>query len=115
MVEITSDRVPIQTGGFVGTDDDDITYTKIKKRGNIKMGSAKITAVAMVTSDVKPGVAFTYFLWPEDPGNSLAPRVPDPVTNQYRFKLGMGKIRKTGESPYKSDFTKMTFLPRTII
>lgn len=115
MVELYSNRVLIQTKGFIGTKDDDLTYTKLKANGYIKTGSAKITAVAMVTQDVKKGVAFTYFLWPEDAGNSLAPRVPDPITNQYRFKLGMGKIKKTGESPYKNDFTKMTFLPRTIV
>lgn len=115
MVELTSNRVPVQTAGFVATEEDEVLFTKLKERGLIKNSSAKITAVAVVTSDVKKGVAFTYFLWPEDAGNSLAPRVPDPITNQYRFKLGMGKITKTGESPYKNDFAKMTFLPRTII
>jgi arsenite oxidase large subunit len=115
MVEMYSSRIPIQTGGFIFTEDNENFYTQLKKNGNIKMGSANIKAVAMVTPDVKKGVAFTYFLWPTDPGNSLVPRVPDPVTVQYRFKLGMGKIKKTGESPYKHDFTQMTFLPRTII
>ena len=46
--------------------------------------------------------------------NSLVHRVPDPITNRYRFKLGKGKIRKLGESPYKHSFKKMTFAPRTI-
>ncbi len=47
--------------------------------------------------------------------NSLVHRVPDPITNRYRFKLGKGKIRKTGESPYKSSFKAISFKPRTII
>jgi arsenite oxidase large subunit len=41
--------------------------------------------------------------------------VPDPVTNRYRFKLGKGRIRKIGESPYKRSFTAMSFAPRTVV
>jgi len=53
--------------------------------------------------------------WPETESNSLVHRVPDPITNRYRFKLGKGKIRKTSESPYKRSFEVMTFKSRTIV
>ena len=75
-------------------------------------------AVAMVTDAVRPGVVFAAFLWPRWPraaANSLVYRVPDPITNRYRFKLGKGKLRKTGESPYKRSLERMSFKPRTII
>jgi hypothetical protein len=53
-------------------------------------------------------------LWPGSPANSIVPRVPDPVTNRYRFKLGKGRITRIGESPYKRSFTSMSFAPRPI-
>ena len=71
----------------------------------------------MVTDAVRPGLLFTNFNDPRPraSSNSLVYRVPDPITNRYRFKLGKGRVRKIGESPYKHDLTKMTFAPRTII
>jgi hypothetical protein len=59
-------------------------------------------------------VAWTNFLWPDSPANAIVPRVPDPVTNRYRFKLGTGRISRVGESPYKRSFTAMSFAPRPI-
>jgi arsenite oxidase large subunit len=71
--------------------------------------------VAIVTSAVKKGVAFMYFLHPTQPVNSLCSRIVDPLTNQYRYKLGVGRVKKIGESPYKSDFRAMTFKDRDIV
>lgn len=53
----------------------------------------------MVTDAVREGVIFAYFLEPGSPANSLVHRVPDPITNRYRFKLGKGRLEKIGESP----------------
>ena len=50
----------------------------------------------------------------KSPANSLIHRVPDPITNRYRFKLGKAQIEKIGESPYKDSFEEMTFKPRTV-
>jgi len=44
----------------------------------------------------------------------LAPRVPDPLSDNYRYKLGVGKIEKIGESPYKKSFEEMSFGRRDI-
>ena len=74
--------------------------------------------MAIVTDAVRPGVVFANFLHPRWPGaaaNSLVHRVPDPITNRYRFKLGKGVVTRLGESPYKRSFDKMTFKPRTIM
>ena len=60
-----------------------------------------MTAVAIVTDAVRPGVIFAAFIWPRWPGaaaNALVHRVPDPITNRYRFKLGKGRLTKIGES-----------------
>ncbi len=113
-VSVESDRVPVQVSGFYGRDTDDLLFKNLLKNGHIKFVSAKVKAVAMVMDVPKAGVSFMYFLNPDNPANSLSPRVPDPITDNYRFKLGVGKIHKIGESPYKHSFTQMTFRPRSI-
>jgi len=115
IVEIRSDNVLIQTGGFVGRRPDDHTFKALTRDGHIRTGKGSFQAVAIVTDAVKRGVTFTNALWMTEPANSVTPRVTDPITNQYRFKLGKGRIRKVGESPYKSSLESMSFLPRTII
>lgn len=114
-VRMANDDVLIQTAGFVGVDSDDLSYTKLEENGMIRTGSGECEAVAIVTDAIRPGVAFTNFLNPDSPSNSLVHRVPDPITNRYRFKLGKGRITKIGESPYKEDLSKMSFASRTIV
>ncbi|OGX37960.1 MAG: arsenite oxidase large subunit [Omnitrophica WOR_2 bacterium RIFCSPHIGHO2_02_FULL_52_10] len=115
VVRIENDDVLIQTGGFVGVEDDDLSFTRLNEQGLIRVGKGAVEAVAMVTEDVRPGVLFTNFLHASSPANSLVHRVPDPITNRYRFKLGKGRIRKVAESPYKKSLAKMSFAPRTVM
>ena len=115
LVEIANDRVPVQTGGYWGVDDPDLSYTELKKRGLIRYTKASFQAVAIVTDGVKKGVAYANFLWPGSPANAIVPRVVDPFTNNYRYKLGKGRVRKIGESPFKRDLSAMSFAPRTIM
>jgi arsenite oxidase large subunit len=97
------------------SDIEQLTYTKLKERGQIRTYSAEFEAVAIVTDAVRKGVAFTYFVLPESPANSLAPSVLDPISQRYRFKLGVGRLQKVGESPYKHDLMEMSFKSRTIV
>lgn len=90
-------------------------FSQLLKNGHIEMTSAGYDAIAIVTDAIRPGVAFTYFLVPGQAANTLAPRVLDPVSQRYRFKLARGHIRRLGESKYKHDFTTMTFKSRTIV
>ena len=116
-IEIINDDVLIQTGGFTFTEGESYTFTRLVEEGLIKIGSGRVTAVAIVTEVVRPGVMFANFAWPRWPdsaANSLVHRVPDPIANHYRFKLGKGRVRKTGESEYKRSFAKATFKPRAI-
>ena len=112
-VVIENDDVLIQTGGFIAVNQDDNSFSKLHEQGHIRVGSGKMEGVAIVTGAVRKGVLWTNALIPGAPANRLVHRVPDPITNRYRFKLGKGKIRKTGESPYKRDLTRMSFAPRT--
>ncbi len=117
-MKIESDDILIQTGGFNYVKGDEFLFSKLQEKGLIRTGRGEMSAVAIVTDAVRRGVLFANFLHPRWPGaasNSLVHRVPDPITNRYRFKLGKGRISKIGESPFKRTFDEMTFKPRTII
>jgi len=108
-----SDRVPVQKGGYMARDYEDLSYAGLLKQGQIKFVRGEVKAVAMVTEITKKGVAFMNFLDPRNPANNLAPAVADPVSNNARFKMGVGRIKKIGESPYKEDLRRMTFAQRS--
>jgi arsenite oxidase large subunit len=113
-VRIWSDDVLIQTAGFNRVKGDEISFTWLMENGHIRIGHGEVEAVAIVTNAVKPGLLFTNFLHPSSPANSLVHRVPDPITNRYRFKLGKGKIERLGETPFKTDTRFMSFKPRDV-
>lgn len=112
MVEVTNDRVLVQSQEFAGSSLEENRFSNLKKKGLIRTVSAKVELVAIVSDVVRQGVTFTYFNFPGSPANSLVSRVPDPISGNYRFKLGIGKIKKIGQSPYKKDLSKMSFAPR---
>ena len=115
---IENDDVLIQTGGFTLVKGDEFLFSKLQEKGLIKTGRGEVKAVALVTDAVRPGLMFAYFVWPRWPSsaaNALVHRVPDPITNRYRFKLGKGRVRKIGVSPYKYSFEQASFKPRTIM
>ena len=114
-VEIESKRVPVQTDFNLGVKSDDMWFSGLMKRGHIKIVTGRFEAVAIVTPVVKKGVVFTNFLDKDNPANSITPRVPDPLTMNYRFKLSSGTVRKIGESPYKNTFAQMSLTRRNIV
>ena len=115
LVEIVNNDLLIQTGGFVAVDDDDDSFTGLWSKGLIRIGKGEFKAVAIVTSAVRKGVLWSNALHAGSPANSVVHRVPDPITNRYRFKLGKGRIKKIGESTFKTDLQQMTFRPRDIV
>ncbi|NHZ69770.1 MAG: molybdopterin-dependent oxidoreductase [Thermotogales bacterium] len=114
-IRMFSDKVLIQTGGFNRVEPEQIQFSWLLENGHIKTGKGDVQAVAIVTGAVPPGTIFTNFLEPGAPANSLVHRVPDPITNRYRFKLGTGKVERVGESPYREDFRYMSFKPRDVV
>ena len=115
MVVIESMRVPVQKDFNLGVKTDDMWFSGLMKRGHIKLVSGQFTAVAIVTPAIKKGVAFTDFLKMDMPANTITPRVPDPLTLNYRFKIASGTVTKVGESPFKRRFDQMTFKRRDIV
>jgi arsenite oxidase large subunit len=113
-VRLFSDDILVQTGGWVKIKGNDASFTSLVEQGLIRQGEGDVRAVAIVSEDVKQGVIFANFLHPSSPANSLVHRVPDPITNRYRFKLGKAQIERIGESPYKNSFEEMSFKPRTV-
>ena len=115
MVTIESNRVPVQTSFNLGVKSGEMWFSGLMKRGHIKLASGQFTAVAIVTPQTKKGVVYTNFLAKNQPANTLTPRVPDPITNNYRFKVATGKVHKIGESPYKHTFAQMSFKRRDLV
>ncbi|MEM8646668.1 MAG: arsenate reductase (azurin) large subunit [Pseudomonadota bacterium] len=113
-VMLYSDRIPVQVDTIVGVEGDDFTFTKLMENGHIKLEKAAITAVAIVTPALKKGVMYMDFLHTAQPANALAGRVVDWISGNYNYKMGIGKVKKIGVSPYKNDFRSMSFVRRDI-
>jgi arsenite oxidase large subunit len=114
-VEVVNDTVYVQTGQPQGVLDADLTFNQLMKDGHIMSTLGKFQAVAIVSDEMRPGVAMANFNFPNSPANAVVSAVPDPMTNNYRYKLGRGAMKKVGESPYKHSFTQMTLKPRNIV
>ncbi len=90
-------------------------FDGLMKRGHIKIVSGQFSAVAIVTPAIKKGVAFAEALHTDMPANTITPRVPDPITMNYRFKIAHATVTKIGESKHKRDFDQMSFKRRDIV
>ncbi|NNE22994.1 MAG: arsenite oxidase large subunit, partial [Rhizobiales bacterium] len=113
-VMLYSDRIPVQKDTIIGIEGDDFTFTKLMENGHIELHKAAITAVAIVTPALKKGVMYMDFLHTSQPANALAGRVVDWISGNYNYKMGIGKVKKIGVSPYKTDFRSMSFARRDI-
>ncbi|QDU82539.1 molybdopterin dinucleotide binding domain protein [Polystyrenella longa] len=112
-VRLWSDDILIQTGGFQHIEPGSFSFTRLMDDGHIRVGSGEVEAIAIITDAVKPRLLFANFLYGTRTANSLIHRVPDPVTNRYRFKIGKAKVERLRESPYRKDILLLTFKSRT--
>ncbi len=115
MVAIQSARVPVLKDYNLFVKSDDMSFDGQMKRGHIDLVTGQFSAVAIVTPAIKKGVVFTNFLAKNAPANAIVPRVPDPLTLNYRFKIASGTVQRMGESPFKNDFSQMSFRRRDIV
>lgn len=111
-VRLWSDDILVQTGGFHHVEPGSFSFTELQKQGHIRSGSGELQAIAMVTRTVRPGLLFGCFLYGRRMANSLVHRVPDPITNRYRFKLGKARIERLEQSPDPETLRHMSFKPR---
>ena len=113
-VMMYSDRIPVQKDTIIGVEGDDFQFTKLMEHGHIELTEAAITAVAIVTPAVKKGLLYMDFLHTAQPANALSGRVVDWISGNYNYKMGVGRIRKIGTSPYKTSYRSMSFARRDI-
>tara|TARA_R110002167_G_scaffold120730_5_gene298744 strand:+ start:4679 stop:7387 length:2709 start_codon:yes stop_codon:yes gene_type:complete len=113
-VMMYSDRVPAFKDTLIGVDGNNFQFSELLKRGHIELSKAAVTAVAIVTPTVKQGVLYANMLDMRQPSNSLTARVVDNISGNYNYKMGVARIRKLGESKYKSEFRSFSFVPRNI-
>jgi arsenite oxidase large subunit len=115
MVMVYSDRVPSLKETVLGVEGSDYSFAGQMKKGNVELSRAAVTGVAMVTRHIKKGVMYMDFLHPAQPANALEGRIVDWISGNYNFKMGVAKVKKIGESPYKRSFRSMSFAPRDIV
>lgn len=61
------------------------------------------------------GTLYSYFIITDQPSNVLQGRVPDQISGNYNYKMGVSRIKKIGETKYKNEFTHMSFAPRNVV
>lgn len=113
-VEVYSDRVPGHKRTLLGVEGDDFQFSKLLENGHIELTSASVKAVAHVTPAIKQSVLYMDFLRTKQPANALSGRVPDWISGNYNYKMGVARIRKTGESPHKHTFDFFSFARRDL-
>ncbi len=109
-----SDRVPSTRETILGVEGDDYQFSSLLRNGHIELSKAAVTAVAIVTPAIKKGVAYMDFLHTQQPANALEGRVVDWISGNYNYKIGVARLKKIGESPYKRTFRSMSFARRDI-
>lgn len=115
LVQGYNDEVFVQTGAPMGVKDGDLTFTSLRKNGHIKVTQGQFVSVAIVSEEMRPGVAMAGFNYPGSMSNAVCHAVPDPITGNYRYKLGRAALTKIGESAFKHSFTEMSLKPRPVI
>jgi arsenite oxidase large subunit len=114
-VQVFNDTVYVQTGAPLGVEAKDLTFTELMKSGHIRVGKGEFTSVAIVSDEIRPGVTMAHFNMGTAMANAVCHSVPDPISGNYRYKLGRGTLKKVSESPYKRDFGQMSLKPRPLI
>ncbi len=114
-VMLYSDRVPLFKDTVKAVFGSDFQFSELLKNGHIELDKAAVTAVAVVTDNVKEGVLYSNMLDVRQPSNALQGRVVDNISGNYNYKLGVARIMKLGESKYKKEFRSMSFAPRNIV
>ena len=113
-VLVFSDRVAGHKHTLLGVHDTDFQFGALLNKGHIELSYAEVKAVAHVTPGIKQGVLYMDFLRTNAPANALAGRVPDWISGNYNYKMGVARIKKLGESPYKRSFREFSFARRDL-
>ncbi len=113
-VMMYSDRVAAEKDTIQGVHGNDFQFSSLMKNGHIELSKAAVTAIAIVTPVVKKGMLYSNMIDMRQPSNSLAARVVDQISGNYNYKMGVARIRKIGESKYKTEYRNFSWAPRNI-
>ncbi len=114
-VRVVNDTVYVQTGMPQGVLEDDLDFDRLLAAGHIEVTQGQFEAIAVVSDEIRQGVAKANFNFPGAPANAVCHAVPDPITNNYRYKLGRGVLVRLGESALKLGFDGGSLAPRGAI
>ncbi|MCX4027461.1 arsenate reductase (azurin) large subunit [Endozoicomonas sp. SM1973] len=114
-VILYSDRVPCYKDTLHGSYEGQFQFSELLAKGHIELEQAAVTAIAMVTSAIKQGVLYSNMLDMRQPTNALTARVVDNISGNYNYKMGVARVKKMSESPYKRQFRNFSFVPRNIV
>jgi len=113
-VSISSDRVASLDNKMAKKQVKGLQFSDLLKKGHIKLSSASISATAIVTPATKQGVIYANFHDMKQAVNALTSSIPDNISGNYNYKMGVAKIKKVGKSEFKDDLRTMSFAPRNI-
>jgi arsenite oxidase large subunit len=111
-VRVSNDTVYVQTGMPLGVAADEMHFNSLLAAGHIRITQGSFEAVAVLDPGMRPGVAKAGFNARGSHSNAVCHAVPDPMTNNYRYKLGRGRVDRIEPSLEKSDFTGPSLKPR---
>lgn len=114
-VVLWSNRVPVLKDTILGVKGSDYQFSGLMKNGHVELTKGAITAIAVVTPDIKKGVVFTDFNDPRSQANALTSGVPDAISGNWLFKMAICNVAKIGESSYKKDMWSFSFVRRGIV
>ena len=114
-VRVVNDTVYVQTGMPLGVESPDQHFRALLAAGHIRITQGSFEAIAVLDSGLRPGVAKAGFNHPGNPANAVCHAVPDPLTNNYRYKLGRGRVESLGPSEYVKDLRSVSLKARGIV
>jgi len=114
-VRVVNDAVYVQTGMPLGVEASDQHFQAMLAAGHIRVTEGSFEAIAVLDPGLRPGVAKAGFNHPGNPANAVCHAVPDPLTNNYRYKLGRGRIERLGPSEYASDLRSVSLKARGMV
>ncbi|MBI3148412.1 MAG: molybdopterin-dependent oxidoreductase [Betaproteobacteria bacterium] len=114
-VRVVNDTVYVLTGMPVGVESTDQHFKALLAAGHIKVTQGDFEAVAILDPGMRQGVAKAGFNHPAGPANAVCHAVPDPLTNNYRYKLGRGRVERLGVSEFVEDLQGVSLKARGLI
>lgn len=111
-VRVSNDTVYVLAGMPLGVAADEMHFDSLLAAGHVRVTQGSFEAIAVLDPGMRPGVAKAGFNLRGGHANAVCHAVPDPMTNNYRYKLGRGRVDRLETAPEKFDFNGPSLKPR---